>query len=459
MNSTRAFRVAATGARVVTGVVVAAGCVVGVVAAVAAPWPVMEQAPAAVEVAPVPGDTELVCAGDFRAIGRDPAEPQKMVSAGTPHRTVDGSTDDVRTEELTTSGLDSAGKLPLLVGEVEARKAPLLGAAESLTVSADDLAGFAAAPCREPRAESWLVGGSAATGAEDIVTLTNPGAVAATVTLTVFGDDVTSSEVVVPARTQTALPLTSIAPDSPTPVVKVSAAGAPVRAMLQSALTRTLDPSGIDLQDAVAGPQQHPVIAGVRVFADGGLDTDMAVLRMLSTDVDAQATVTVRAVGSSSAPMQFDVPLTADVPSEVALGDVAPGQYVVEIDADAPILSAVRQQDGAGRGYDFAWVAPAPEIDGETTVAVPAGPEPRLNLVAVDAEATVTLQPIAGGDPKTLTIPAGGSATVAVDQRTVYSLSSTAPVHAAVDMTTGGALAAWPVWPSAGAEQTVTVYP
>ncbi|MFY9712553.1 MAG: hypothetical protein WAK00_03680, partial [Microbacterium sp.] len=65
MSGTRAFRVVATSARVVTGALVAAACVVGVVLAVAAPWPTLHGAPAQAEVTPLPGDTVLVCSGDF----------------------------------------------------------------------------------------------------------------------------------------------------------------------------------------------------------------------------------------------------------------------------------------------------------------------------------------------------------------------------------------------------------
>lgn len=90
-SGTRAFRVAATGARVITGVAVIAACVVGVATAVHAPWPVVEHDPAQVEVTPVPGDSTLVCNGDLRALGRDSSAPLDMLSAASPTLTTGGT--------------------------------------------------------------------------------------------------------------------------------------------------------------------------------------------------------------------------------------------------------------------------------------------------------------------------------------------------------------------------------
>lgn len=74
-NGNRAFRVAATSARVIMGVAVIAACVVGVATAIHAPWPTVAHFPAQVEVTPVPGDSVLVCNGDLRALGRDASAP------------------------------------------------------------------------------------------------------------------------------------------------------------------------------------------------------------------------------------------------------------------------------------------------------------------------------------------------------------------------------------------------
>lgn len=460
MSGNRAVRVAATGARVLTGAVVAAACVAGTVAAIAAPWPTIAHAPAQAEVAPSPGDTVLVCNGDLRDLGRDASNALQMESAGTPRFTVGDSGGDPEITPLSVGDLSGAGEVRRITGAVEGRTAPLIGAAESIALATDDLSGYAAAPCREAGIESWLIGGSVQTGARDIIVLTNPGAVPATVTLTVFGSVRGSSTTIVPASSQVAMPLTSIAAGSTAPIVRVTATGSPVRAVLQSSLTQTLDPVGIDLQDSVAGPQQHPVIPGVKVVEVDSDGSSSAVLRLFSPGSDAQATVTVRASGESATASTFTTELAADEPTEMALSDLAPGMYDVFVDSDAPVLSAVREQDGSGPGSDFAWAMPAPELDDRALVAVPSGPSPTLYLVNdEDADATVTVADADGGDPRDVIVPAGSSASVALTERTAYSLATTGPVHASVAVSAEGALAVWPVWPPVAAEKSITVYP
>lgn len=460
MAGNRAFRVAATGARVLTGAVVAGACVVGVVFGVTAAWPTVVHEPAQAQVTPIPGDTVLVCNGDLRAVGRDPSNPLEMVSAASPALTVEGSSGRPESSPLPARDLADGGSAQRLVGTVDARQAPLLGATESASLAEEDLSGLAAAPCRPASIESWLVGGTVATGTEDLVVLTNPGVVPSTVALGVYGSVRASSTVIVPAESQIALPLTSIAAGSDFPIVKVTATGAPVRAVLQSSLTRTLDPAGIDLQDAVPAAQRQPVLPGIEVFENQGDNADMAVLRLMSPEVDSAAVVRVSEVGSSTIVDEFAVPLTADVPTELSLSALAPGSYTMSIESDNPVLAGVRQQDVAGPQDDFAWVTPAPELEDDVYVAVPSGPNPRLVLVnGEDADAMVQVATAAGGDPIDVTVPAGSSASVDVEPRTVYSMSTSAPVHASVTMNGPGQLAAWPVWPAMGAQQSITVYP
>jgi len=460
MSGSRAFRVAATGARVVTGLAVIVACAVGVAAAVHAPWPVLSHDPAQVDVTPLPGDSVLVCNGDLRALGRDAAEPLDMQSASSPTLTTGGTSGPPASSELSVQDLPVARGVPVLTGAVEGRTAPLIAGAESVTIAAEDLAGYAAVPCGTPRLDSWLVGGSTATGTEDLVILTNAAEVPSTVTLSVYGDTRSARTVVVPARTQTALPLTSIAAGNNVPVVRVAAVGAPVRAVLQSSLVQVLDPAGIDLQDAVPGPQQKLTLTGVQAFAVQGDDAEMAVLRLLAPGQDAQARVRVLAEGASSPVDEFTVPLEMDLPAQVSLSGLEPGQYTVEIEADAPVVAALRQQDGFGLDTDFAWITPAPEIDADVVFAAPSGPAPRVQIAnTADEDASVTIESLDGGQSDELVVPAGETRGVDLDPRTTYRMRTTSSVHAAVTFTAPGALAVLPVQPSAGVEKPITVYP
>ncbi|MEW2009874.1 MULTISPECIES: DUF5719 family protein [Microbacterium] len=460
MTGTRAFRVVATSARLATGVVVAAACVVGVVAAVHAPWPTVTHEPAQEQVTPLPGDSVLLCSGDFRALGRNTAAPLEMRAAGTPRVTAGGTSGAPTSSGLAAPDLVDGDDVPVLTGAVEGRSAPLIAGAESVRLAADDLAGLAASPCGVPRLESWLIGGSVGTGAEDVVLLANASDVAATVTLAVYGTARGGRTVIVPPRTQTALPLTSVAAGNDVPVVKVSAVGAPVRAVLQSALMRVLDPVGADQQEAVAGPQQHLVLPGVQAFETEGDQGDMTVLRLLAPGADATARVRVTGQSGAAGLDEFVVPLTADEPTQVSLSGLEPGTYTVEIDADAPVVAGVRQQDGFGADSDFAWVTPAPQIDTEVAFAVPAGPSPKLQLAnPADEEVTVTLRTIEGDAPQEITVPAGGTRAVEVRADRSYLLQPAGPVHAAVTLTGAGALAVLPVPAPAGVESSITVYP
>ncbi|MFT4260647.1 DUF5719 family protein [Microbacterium sp.] len=460
MSANRAVRVAATGARLVTGAVVAVACAAGVVVGVSAPWPAVVAAPARTEVAPQAGDTVVVCTGDLRALGRDASDPLAMQSAADAALTAGSSDGDYETSALEVEDLPGAGEVRRLTATADESGTALIGAAESVTAHEDDLAGFAAAPCRAPASSSWILGGTVATGAEDLIVLSNPGAVPSTVTLTVYGTVRAASTTIVAAGTQLAVPLSSIASGSDVPVVEVSAEGSPVRAVLQSSLTQTLDPVGIDLQDAIAAPQRNPVVAGVSVYPDESDDAAAAILRLMSPGHDTTARVSVRAVGSSTVESSFDVELAADMPAQVGLSSLDPGDYTVSVEADAALLAGVRMQDGVAPGSDFAWAMPAPEVADDLLFAVPAGPAARLFLVNDgDVDAQVELTPQRGGGASSIVVEAGSSTSVDVDARTVYALTTSAAVRASVAMTAKGALAFWPLWPAAGAQGAITVYP
>ncbi|WCM56370.1 DUF5719 family protein [Microbacterium sp. EF45047] len=459
----RAFRVAATGARVLTGAAVAAACVLGVSAAVAAPWPVIEHEPPATTVQPVPGDAILVCNGSFRALGRDTTRADAMLSAGVPALTVDRSEAEPAERPLQQPDLEGGEGASSLTGAVTDRTAPMIAAAESLRVDAPDMRGFAAAPCREPSTGTWLIGGDVSTGAADVIVLSNPGDVATTVQLRVYGERPNASDVVVPPSTQIGVPLASVAAAEPQPVIAVTSRS-PIRASLQSSLIRTLDPIGIDVQDGMSGPQNHVVITGVQAAQGAGDDPTGLVVRMLAPEQDGHATVRARPVGGATSQGDaFEVDLRSGIPTEVALSGLAPGVYDIEVEGTAPVVAAARQTLRAGTAADFAWMPAAPEIAAETMVAVPDGESAALTLRNRGAEdAVVTLRDTGRGSDAEVTVPAGGSTSVPLRTDAGYLLVPSAPVHAAVTMT-GGAdspdIAGWPVWAPALSQQPIAVRP
>lgn len=455
----RTLRLAATGARVATGVAVAVACVIGVIAAVAAPWPSLHNEPATTIVTPVPGDTTLVCNGSFRALGRESGQADLMVSAGLPDLVVDAQQDAVDTDPLRMPEIVGGEGAQAVTARVQDRDVPLVAAGESIRLQEDDLRGFAAAPCRPAGMRHWLVGGDISTGASDIILLSNPGSVPATVDFTVYGVQRATSTTIVPPLTQIGLPLASVASGQQRPVVEVVSTGAPVRATLQSALTRTLEPAGIDLQDGLGAPQSQLTIVGVRAVPDAtGDDATGVVLRILAPDDEAQATVRVYAEGAVAASDEYTVDLSAGIPNEIALTNLPGGAYDIHIEATEPVVAAARQTQRSGRHQDFSWMLPAPRLQGDVMFEVPRGAPGVLFLRNAEAESvTVTAE---GADDPTIELAAGGTATVPLNAGS-YTLKAPSAVHAAVSLLSESdepAIAGWPLWSPPATQQPIIVH-
>lgn len=448
----------ATGARWLLGAAVAVGCVAVVGAGVHAPWPQVAGTAAQTDVAVVPADTVLSCAGPFRVLGRDAQNADLMESAGTGAITTAGVSQEPTESVIETPELSGGRGATVLTAPVQDRQSASVDAAESLTLAQDDIAGLAAAACGEASTQSWIVGGSTDTGASDVLVLSNPGDVTATVMVTAFGVEQKDTSLVIPAQTQIALAFASVTPAAAeAPIVKIVSEGAPVRAALQSALTSTLDPAGAELQAATTEAAEQLLFAGVQVVARAeGADT--AALRLLSADVDTESTVVVRDEDGDIA-AEFTAPLKAGTPLDITLSDLALGVYSVEVSASTALVGGVWQSTGTGLGTDFAWMTPAMSLTDETPLAVPRGPSPRLHLVNPSGEdRTVVLTAIAGAD-REITVPAGESLLVPVRPNTGYEVSGAEGLSAAVLMHADGALAGWPVTPGAAADADITVHP
>ena len=479
MSDRRVFRWATTSARLLIGTAVSIVAVVAVVTAVSVPWPTVTREPLSVPATPAPAASVIACDGALLSIGRDPTDAA-AVTIAAPQSVVVGVGEGPPPAEQRLETTD-VGPGPLAftappIGD-QAIDVAAIGAA---TASADDLSGFAAAACRPPLLDSWLVGGSGATGAADLVLLANPGTVPATVQLTVYGAAGPQTppggvDLVIPPGTQRVVPLAGIALGEETPVVRVSAVGAPIRASLQASITRTLTPGGVDQVGPVAQADTSAVITGITVArrsagedaaggAGGALDEaadDVTVLRMLAPSAAATARVTVTAVGNGEPVREpQEVALEAGMPLELALDGLNAGSYTVAVEAESPVVAAVWQATGVRAGDDFAWYTPAPEVSVESLFATPGGPTPSLSVVNPSNEpVAVAVTAIDGGSPLELTVPANGSVAVRLSARTVYRLQPEAPVRAGLSLAGDGALAGVPVWPADIATPEVVVYP
>lgn len=468
MSDRRVFRWATTSARMLVGTAVAVGAVIAVVTAVSVPWPTVEREPLAVDATPAPAASIIACDGGLLSIGRNPTDADAVVVAA-PQSVVSGVGDPTPVEEQRLLTTD-VGPGPLaFTAEPFDGRAVDLAAAGAAIAAADDLAGFAASACRPPLLDSWLVGGSASTGAADLVLLANPGTVPATVQLTVYGAAGPQTppggvDLIVAPGTQRVVPLAGLALGEETPVVRVSALGAPIHASLQASLTRTLTPVGVDQVGAVARAETSLTIAGVAVTrsaaADGTIDA-ATVVRMLSPVAATTATVTVTAAGRTVPvrdPQQVSLP--AGQPLELALDGLGTGVYSVTVEAAVPVVAAVWQATGVAEGDDFAWYTPAPEVSVPSLFATPGGPTPSLVVVnPADEPADVEVTPVDGGSPLSLTIPAQGSTAVRLAARTVYRFDPGSPVRAGLSFAGDGALAGVPLWPADVVTPEIVVYP
>jgi len=467
--------------RVAVGTVIAAAALVGAAALVLLPLPGLAREDGVSVAAHPPASASVAtCVGPIIAAGRDASRAAQLTDAAAPALTAaamsDGQTTDATRSTLAapdvTGGIGATALRALPNGGAPADVA----AAASAQVSAEDLSGFVASSCTRAEMESWLVGGSGSTGASDLVILTNPGEVAARVTITVYGAEggavpVAGNNIVVAAGSQRVIPLASLAIGEENPVLRVTSSQAPVRAALQASLTRVLVPGGVDQVGATAVPDTDLVIPGVPVVTTQGGAGESNVptsLRLLSPGADAQATVTVLQGGAAVGAAQT-VPLIAGVPLKLDLGGLATGTYAVRVSATAPVTGAVWATSGFGAGSDFGWFAATDELSAPALVAVAAGPAagaapqgPTLTLVSSDGEPQTAVLAAGGatGAKTDVAVPGTGSVTVPVRPGEVYLIDPGAgSVHAAVTYAAAGAIAGYPVEPSASAASAVTVYP
>ncbi|WP_194409097.1 DUF5719 family protein [Microbacterium cremeum] len=481
MSDRRVFRWATTSTRMLIGTVVSIAAAMAVVTAVSVPWPTLTRDPVRVAATPAPAASVAACDGGLLLIGRDPTDADSVVTAA-PQSVTSGVSVDAPPPAEQQLEVPAVGPGPLVfTAPPQDRQRVDVAAAGAATVTADDLSGFAASSCRPPLLESWLIGGSGLTGAADLVLLANPGTVPATVELTVFGVGGPqvppgASDIVVAPGTQRVVPLAGIALDEASPVIRVSAVGAPIHASLQASIMRTLTPGGVDQVGAVPRPAPTQTITGVSVTgrseesgasarpgtpAEPEITQSATVLRIVAPSAATDATVTVTAIGRAEPALEpQQVPLEEGKPLELALDGLAVGSYTVEVEASAPVLAAVWQATGFDEGADFAWYTPAPEVSVPSLFAVPSGPPPTLTVVnPADEPVVVAVTSEDGAFRLELTVPADGAMTARLSSRTVYLIEPASPVHASLSFTGDSALAGFPVWPADAAAPQIIVYP
>ncbi len=457
------------GVRVGVGAVAAVAVAAGVVLAVGAPLPALTREPVVIDARPGAADSTVACPGPVLAAGRNRAAAGEVTVAAPVSIEAGAAAGregvEPRQEQLTATATGEDRVDAYIASPVDGARTDV-AAAQSGSVNADDLTGFAAAACASPRFESWIVGGSAATGAVGLVLLANPSAVPAAVDVTVFGPDGArtpqgGSGITVPAQSQVLVPLAGIAEGDAAPVLRFHATGAPITAAMQVSATATLDPLGVDVVGVAAPPSPTQTIPGVVLPDSGSPDLpSSALVRVLSPAGGGTTTVIAYDESGREVASSGEVELTEGVPAEVTLAELPPGRITLEVDSEAPIVAAASTSRQVA-GIDFAWFASAEMVQGVTVFAVPSGPRSVLSIVALQDEATeVALIRVSdGATVEEITVPAEGSVNVPIEPDEVYALDSPEFVHAAISFHGPNAISGYPLAPAAENEAAVSVIP
>ena len=265
----------------------------------------------------------------------------------------------------TATSMSTAEGGILTLAPADGRVANAVGAVTTLTKSGD-LRGLTAAPCTQPSAMSWIVGGSIAAGSSAELRLVNPGVTPATAKVTLYGSIgrlslPSNGEITVPAGGSSSLALETKGSQDPRIAVSVEADGGSV---VPTLVTESLDgetPAGTDVITPGAAPATDLVIPGVEITepaaqgevpdAKTGADSsDTPAVRIVNPGA-APATVSVTMLGKDGArPLSGAQSVTIDAGSvfDIQLAGVPAGTYGVQVTSSTPVGAAVRMVRSGG---------------------------------------------------------------------------------------------------------------
>jgi hypothetical protein len=479
-NRVRARGVLIMGARAMTGLIGVAATAATVLAATLLPLPEYEITPPATSVTPVPAAQQRVCAGPVLRLGDDAGGSASVASAlGTPqvrHLATNGTVTATAIGQTTEPSGHSASVLTLDPAEGDPALQPLLAASQLQQVDSGGLAGLAASECVEARSETWLVGGSSDTGRTSLVTLANPGAVAATVSLRIFSEDGEveapgTDGIVVQPNSELSFSLAGFAPGLVTPVVHVSSVGGSVVAQIQQSTVRILEAGGVDTVGPSAAPSTEVVIPGMvvvgheqideKVGAPGFHDIEPVLRLFVPGNQPASATIAV-VPEDGGEPISVDFDLLPGKVSEFPFEHFEDGNYSVTVTSDVPLVAGARASTVAASGAsDFVWLESAEVMREQALVDVGSGPAAVLHLAnaaTTDAEVTITVDG-GTGHSTTVSVPAGGIATLPAEPGAAYRISGFDALRVAVSYAGDGLLSGFTLSPTGPAAERITVYP
>lgn len=481
--------------RVVRGLAGMASAAALIAAVGLVPLPTMGVTPLGTPVEPEPADLLALCPGASLRLGDETgANAGQAYAVGSPELTIVADGEPTRTSLVSGAAEAGPGQAPTALRLAPSETAALAATQTQHLTGQGGLHGLAIAGCTEPTSSAWLVGGATTVGRTTLLLLANPTAVQAEVSVRMWGEvgPVTApgmKGIAVPANGQRVLALSGFAPDLSSPVVHVEARGGQVVAALQTSIMRVLDPGGLDLVSAGAGPSDRLVIPAVRIADSLGVSSSLglegyddleAILRVgnpgeATADVEVSVTPTFAGGVSTSFHLHLAGGRTTDIALatafELGAEPFPDGSYTVTVESNSPVVAAARTStipapttdaDGVVQpgGADVAWFAAAPRLTGDVALAVADAPGAVLVAAAMDgAVHTVTLTPVDGGEVLTLEVPGVGSVALPVESGAGYHVRGARGVALALSFADEGAIAGYVLRSPRAADTMLVVRP
>jgi Family of unknown function (DUF5719) len=244
--------------------------------------------------------------------------------------------------------------------------APGLVAEASTFANNAERRGLADASCTTPVSDIWFVGASGRVGHRARLVINNPADAAALVDVEVWDEKgpvnaPAAQEMGIDARSQKALLLDALAPESNRLAVHVAARKGQVTAGIQSYETEGTDPRGQSfIPPHGSGPAKHLVVPGVPGSGDRTL--------MIAAPGARDAIVSLRVLGPGGpfAPAANPVvTVPAGTVFEVPAGDaVGADPAAIELSSDQPVVAGLRTVMPSEEGSpDFAYTAATEPLD------------------------------------------------------------------------------------------------
>jgi hypothetical protein len=478
---------AIVGVRVLAGTIGIGVAAAAIVAAALVPLPTVAQGPVPVSVTPVPTAQQLVCPGSLFQLGDETGQDATTASSiGAAPVEFDSTSGTVTASPLAdaTAEVDGPTSEPVVlsspVGDTAVDDDVLISGAQSQVAARGDFRGLAATNCSQAVTETWLVGGSTATGRTTLITLVNPSDTSSSVNITISGENGPVSApgaegIVVQPHSQRVLSLAGFAPGIQAPVVRVVSKGGQIVANLQQSTVRGLEPGGVDVIGSTNAPATSQVIPGVvvansgtlqsRLGEEGFADLATALRVFLPGEEGADVSVDVVSETEGGESRSFAITLDPGVVTDLPVDGLPDGSYTVNVTSERPVVAGLRVATvpAAGEtpstGSDFAWLTSVQALRDRALVTVAAGPRPQLHLAnPTDDEAEVSVEAISGDDIDVV-VPANGSAVVDLVEGTTYEIGGFDTLYGAVSYQADTALAGYAVLPPASAAGPIDIYP